>query len=90
MKLKFEVWGEIEMCEAFHVGIIKEMTTGKEIESSEIVEKLEYYKVLIQVALQPYEKEYSVVRYGSHIAIDRAQKICSSEAGSRLGVVGLC
>lgn len=89
-KMKFNIWGEVDICEAHHCSIIALMVNGKDFDMSKKEEMLNYYACLVRVTLMPYENEYRVYVAGSHIAIDRKDDHpVKSLAGKRLGVIGL-
>jgi len=90
-EMDFQIWGDIDFCEMLHCNVIQEMTKGKTLTSDKIEEVLDYYVGLIRVIVQPHDDEYSIQRFGSHIAIDRTPKCLKQRKGfgERLGVIGL-
>ena len=80
----------IEVYEIHHCSILAEMFNfqKKPFDWTKKDSLLNHYRDLIQTVFAPYEKEYDIRVYGSHIAIDRTKKN-SAHKNVRLGVIGV-
>ena len=93
-QLQFMVSSQgVDICETPHVAVIdhviRSMQSLQNMNIPDIHALLDRIITHVTVILQPHDADYSVHRFGCHVAIDRVKDVGVFKASTRLGVIGI-